>query len=82
VTDDQRPIITDGMPSQLPDVDPAETREWLESLDAVVDHHGRERARFLMLKVLERAREAGIGVPSLTSTDYINTIPPSHPAVS
>ena len=78
MSDDQRPIITDGMPSQLPDVDPAETNEWLESLDAVVEHHGRERARFLMLKVLERAREAGVGVPSLTSTDYINTIPPER----
>ena len=76
--DDQRPIITNGMPSQLPDVDPSETREWVESLDAVVEHHGRERARFLMLKVLERAREAGVGVPSLTSTDYINTIPPDR----
>ena len=69
------PVITDGMPSQLPDVDPAETREWLQSIDAVVEHHGRERARFLMLKVLERARTLNIGVPSLTSTDYINTIP-------
>ena len=78
MTDNQRPIITDGMPSQLPDVNPEETQEWLESLDAVVERHGRERARFLMLKVLERAREAGIGVPSLTSTDYINTIPPDR----
>ena len=76
--DDQRPIITNGMPSQLPDVDPSETREWVDSLDAVVEHHGRERARFLMLKVLERAREVGVGVPSLTSTDYINTIPPDR----
>jgi pyruvate dehydrogenase E1 component len=78
VTDAQRPIITDGMPSQLPDVDPAETREWVDSLDAVIDQRGRERARFLMLKVIERAREAGIGIPSLTSTDYINTIPPDR----
>ena len=78
MTNDQRPIITDGMPSQLPDVNPEETQEWLASLDAVVEHHGRERARFLMLKVLERAREAGVGVPSLTSTDYINTIPPDR----
>ena len=78
MTDAQRPIITDGMPSQLPDVDPAETREWVESLDAVIEHRGRERARYLMLKVIERAREAGIGIPSLTSTDYINTIPPDR----
>jgi pyruvate dehydrogenase E1 component len=78
--DDQDPhhIITDGMTSQLPDIDPAETSEWLESLDAVVERHGRERARFLMLKVLERARARNIGIPALRSTDYINTIPPER----
>ena len=73
-----RPIITDGMPSQIPDVDPAETREWLDSLDAVVERHGRTRARFLLLKLLESARNNAVGVPSLTSTDYINTIPPER----
>ena len=73
-----RPIITDGMPSQIPDIDPAETREWLESLDAVVETHGRTRARFLLLKLLESARNNAVGVPSLTSTDYINTIPPER----
>ncbi len=71
-------VITDGLPSQLPDIDPAETREWIESLDAVVDAEGRGRARFLLLKLLERAREQNIGVPSLRSTDFINTIPPER----
>jgi pyruvate dehydrogenase E1 component len=69
-------IINDGLPSQLLDVDPAETAEWLESLDAVVDNAGRNRARYLMLSLLERAREKQVGVPSLRSTDYINTIAP------
>ncbi|MDQ3537778.1 MAG: pyruvate dehydrogenase (acetyl-transferring), homodimeric type [Actinomycetota bacterium] len=66
------------MPSQIPDIDPAETREWLDSLDAVVGRHGRTRARFLLLKLLESARNNAVGVPSLTSTDYINTIPPER----
>ncbi len=70
--------ISDGLPSQLPDVDPAETAEWLESLDAVLDHAGRQRARFLMLKLLERAREKNVGVPALRSTDFLNTIPPER----
>jgi pyruvate dehydrogenase E1 component len=70
--------ISDGLPSQLPDVDPAETAEWLESLDAVVDAAGRQRARFLMLKLLERAREKNVGVPALRSTDFLNTIPPER----
>jgi pyruvate dehydrogenase E1 component len=71
-------VITDGLPSQLPDIDPGETGEWLESLDSVIDEAGRGRARFLMLKLLERAREKAVGVPSLTSTDFINTIPPER----
>jgi pyruvate dehydrogenase E1 component len=68
-------VISDGMPSQIPDVDPGETQEWLESLDAVIDASGPRRARFLMLKMLERARERQVGVPALRSTDYVNTIP-------
>jgi len=72
---DRPAIISDGLPSQLPDIDPDETNEWLESLDAVVDNAGRNRARFLMLSLLQRARENQVGVPSLRSTDYINTIP-------
>jgi len=68
--------ILNGLPSQLPDIDPEETGEWLASLDAAVDDRGRARARYLMLALLQRARERGVGVPSLSSTDYINTIPP------
>ncbi len=67
-------VISDGLPSQIPDVDPQETQEWLESLDAVIDTAGARRARFLMLKLLERAREKQVGVPALRSTDYVNTI--------
>ena len=75
----ERPaLISDGLPSQLPDIDPDETAEWLESLDAVVDNAGRNRARYLMLSLLQRAREKQVGVPSLRSTDYINTIPPER----
>ena len=73
-----RAVITDGRPSQLPDTDPDETQEWLDSLDAVVDHAGRGRARYLMLRMLERSREQQVGVPALRSTDYINTIAPEQ----
>ena len=78
MTEDRFSIITDGLPNQLPDIDPDETREWLESFDAAIDTDGRLRARFLMLKLLERARARQVGVPALRSTDYINTIPPEH----
>ncbi len=71
-------IISDGLPTQLPDIDPDETREWVESFDNVVRTRGRGRARYLMLRLLERARAQQVGVPGLRSTDYINTIPPER----
>jgi pyruvate dehydrogenase E1 component len=74
----RRPVISDGLPSQLPDIDPEETAEWVESLDSVVDERGAKRARYVMLRLLERARERQVGVPPLTTTDYINTIPPER----
>lgn len=74
---DASPILN-GIPSHLPDIDAAETAEWLESLDAVIDGPGRQRARYLMLRLLERAREMQVAVPSLTTTDYVNTITPEQ----
>jgi pyruvate dehydrogenase E1 component len=77
-TERKRPVISDGLPSQLLDIDPDETNEWVESLDGVVDERGAKRARYIMLRLLERARERQVGVPPLTATDYINTIPPER----
>lgn len=71
-------VIHEGLPTQLPDIDPDETQDWLDSFDAMVDDRGRERARYIMLRLLERARQAAVGVPALRSTDYINTIPPER----
>ena len=68
--------ILNGIPSHLPDIDPEETEEWLESLSGLIDEGGRNRARYVMLRLLERARELQVGVPSLTTTDYVNTIGP------
>ncbi|MFE9659479.1 pyruvate dehydrogenase (acetyl-transferring), homodimeric type [Streptomyces sp. NPDC005955] len=71
---DRNPIIIGGLPSQVPDFDPEETQEWLDSLDAAIDERGRERARYLMLRLIERAREKRVAVPEMRSTDYVNTI--------
>src|SRR5436190_3352971 len=68
-------MIFDGYVNQLPDSDPGETSEWLDSLDAVIDSHGKPRARFLLSKLLERAREAQVSFPATVSTPYVNTIP-------
>ncbi|MPZ84259.1 MAG: pyruvate dehydrogenase (acetyl-transferring), homodimeric type [Actinophytocola sp.] len=68
-------VIRDGLAAYLPDIDPDETTEWLESFDAMLSSGGQQRARYLMLRLLERARESRVGVPALTSTDYVNSIP-------
>ena len=70
------PITSDGMPTQLPDTDPEETQEWIDSLDGVVSTAGQGRAHYLMLRLLERARAQRLGVPGPRSTDFINSIPP------
>jgi pyruvate dehydrogenase E1 component len=76
----QPPIreIFDQFKQQLPDIDPVETQEWLESLDAVVEAGGTDRARYLIYKLLKRARQLQVGLPSLTQTRYINTISPEQ----
>jgi pyruvate dehydrogenase E1 component len=68
----------DEFKHQLPDIDEAETRDWLESLDQVVAGEGENRARFLMFKLLKHARQLHVGLPSLTQTRYINTISPEQ----
>jgi pyruvate dehydrogenase E1 component len=67
-------VLFDGMSHQLPDIDPDETAEWLDSFDAV-DAQGRTRAKFLLMKLLERARTKQVDFPATVSTPYVNTIP-------
>ncbi len=67
-------MSADGILHQLPDNDPDETAEWLDSLNAVHDRHGPTRARFILGRVLERAGELGLSTPTVT-TPYLNTIP-------
>ncbi|MFD3444574.1 pyruvate dehydrogenase (acetyl-transferring), homodimeric type [Microbacteriaceae bacterium 4G12] len=56
------------------DMDPQETAEWNESLDAIVEARGRGRAREIMLSLLKRSKDLHLGVPMVPTTDYINTI--------
>ncbi|WP_146341534.1 pyruvate dehydrogenase (acetyl-transferring), homodimeric type [Nesterenkonia sp. NBAIMH1] len=67
--------IRSGLTNQLPDVDPEETGEWLESFDQLVETHGTERAEYIVRSLLQRAGAKSIGVPMVTTTDYVNTIP-------
>jgi pyruvate dehydrogenase E1 component len=75
-------ILSDGEQAVLPpappssaDVDPAETKEWLESLQYVLESKGRERAQFLLAMLQNLAVREGVELPLQLTTPYINTIP-------
>ncbi|AKK11550.1 pyruvate dehydrogenase (acetyl-transferring), homodimeric type [Corynebacterium uterequi] len=77
MADSNYPLIRDGVASYMHDSDPEETREWMDSLDGLLEDSSPERARYLMLRLLERATAKRVPLPSLTSTDFVNTIPTS-----
>jgi pyruvate dehydrogenase E1 component len=58
-----------------PDVDPQETREWLDAIDSVIDNEGPDRAHFLIEQLIDKSRRRGAYVPFSANTAYINTIP-------
>lgn len=60
------------------DSDPEETSEWQESLQQLVDAKGHGRGREIMLSLLKTSRELHLGVPTVPTTDYINTIAPEN----
>ncbi|MDX2033972.1 MAG: pyruvate dehydrogenase (acetyl-transferring), homodimeric type [Blastocatellia bacterium] len=68
--------------SQLPphgvDTDPQETAEWLEALDQILDEENPQRAAFLLDRLAERAKFAGLEIPPQFNTPYCNTIQPSE----
>ncbi|MCH7702613.1 MAG: pyruvate dehydrogenase (acetyl-transferring), homodimeric type, partial [Planctomycetes bacterium] len=57
------------------DPDPRETRDWIESLEAVIRSSGPERAEFLLSNLLDWARQADVAAPFSANTPYLNTIP-------
>ena len=62
------------------DIDPIETREWLDSLDSVLEKEGEDRAHYLMTRLSQHARAKGTQLPYAITTPYRNTIPPEKEA--
>jgi len=60
------------------DIDPVETKEWLDSLSAVLQNDGSERAHFLIKQLIDQSYKAGSKIPYTQTTPYINTIPPEE----
>ena len=71
--EENRIIITDSK-----DIDPLETKEWIDSLNAVVDNVGNERAHFLLRQLIDQSYRKGSRIPFIQNTPYINTIPPNE----
>lgn len=73
-SNDGRGPLINGLLSQVPDVDPEETSEWVESIDGLIDDKGGPRARYVLLNMLKRARERNVSIPQELNTPYVNTI--------
>lgn len=61
--------------TELHDIDPLETQEWLDALNAVIKNEGVERAHFLLEQLIDDARRNGANLPFTNNTAYLNTIP-------
>src|SRR3954468_3734828 len=71
--DETGPLIG-GLLSQVPDIDPEETGEWVESLDGLIDEKGGPRARDVLPRMLRHARQRNVAIPASLNTPYVNTI--------
>lgn len=60
------------------DIDPIETQEWQDALDSVVEVEGKERAAYLINRVIAHALQRGIRTPNAVSTPYLNTLTPAQ----
>ncbi len=61
--------------SNKPDIDPQETQEWLDSLEAVLENEGVDRAHFLLERLIDKVRRSGAYLPFSANTAYVNTLP-------
>ena len=67
-------------PRELTDADPSETREWLDSLEYVLENEGTDRANFLLERLSARMTKTGARLPYTITTPYRNTIPSNREA--
>ena len=75
--DETGPLIG-GLLSQVPDIDPGETGEWIESLDGLIAASGGPRARYVLMSLLRHARQQNVAIPVSMNTPYVNTIAVHH----
>ena len=71
-------MIFDKFKIQVPDLDPQETSEWIESIDSVIEHFGPDRAKYILTELIRRARNSGVDILPPSVTPYLNTISPDQ----
>ncbi|MCF8179538.1 MAG: pyruvate dehydrogenase (acetyl-transferring), homodimeric type [Sulfuritalea sp.] len=74
--------VANSSPSAASDVDPQETREWLDALEAVIANEGAGRAHFLLEQLIALGHQTGINMPYSANTEYINSIPADQQPVT
>ncbi|QRN41808.1 MAG: pyruvate dehydrogenase (acetyl-transferring), homodimeric type [Neisseriaceae bacterium] len=57
------------------DVDPVETKEWIDAIDSILENEGSKRVNFILQQLVQHIRDAGIFLPFSATTSYVNTIP-------
>lgn len=57
------------------DIDPVETKEWLDAISSVIKYEGSERAEFILQKIMDKARTLGVSLAGGLATAYVNTLP-------
>jgi len=67
--------MNDKSSLQVEDLDPVESSEWLESMQAVIERSGPERAHYLLELLVDYTRRSGGHLPYDATTAYVNTIP-------
>ncbi len=67
--------MIEAIENEFTELESIETREWIESLDYVIEQHDPRRVRNLLESLREHAQAAGIKIPPAINTPYINTIP-------
>ncbi len=68
----------EAVENELQELERVETREWVESLDYVIQQGGASRVRNLLRSLREHAQVAGMRIPLVIGTPYVNTIPASE----
>ena len=56
------------------DIDPQETKDWIDSISALIDEKGAERTHFIIEKLIDFSRRSGVKIPFSPYTEYLNTI--------